>query len=212
MTLVIGDIHGCYDELCALLDKSGVQDDERIIAVGDLLDKGTQPVAVYDFFTRTTCAESVRGNHEQKHLTVSIGAMAYPDTQRETRDALGSRYAQALRYMRRLPPYIELDEAIVLHGYYDPRYPLYKQHPYVLIGTSSGEDYILDQVGDDWYEQLDMPKPIIVGHRDYSDGQQAMTVIDGQFYGIDTRCVYGGYLTAIRLPQWEIISVPARNR
>lgn len=211
MTLVIGDIHGCYDELCALLDKSGVQDDERIIAVGDLLDKGPQPVAVYDFFTRTACAESVRGNHEQKHLVASTGAMPYPDNQLETRDALGSRYAEALRYMRRLPLYIELDEAIILHGYYDPRYPLHKQAPYVLIGTSSGEDYILDQVGDDWYEQLDLPKPIIVGHRDYSDGQQEMTVIDGQFYGIDTRCVYGGHLTAIRLPQWEIISVPARD-
>ena len=36
-TLVIGDIHGCYVELQALLDKAGVGDDDLILAVGDIV-------------------------------------------------------------------------------------------------------------------------------------------------------------------------------
>jgi serine/threonine protein phosphatase 1 len=40
MTLIIGDIHRCYDELQALLDKAGIGDDEPIIALGDVMDQG----------------------------------------------------------------------------------------------------------------------------------------------------------------------------
>ena len=38
--LVVGDIHGCYDELQALLDAAGVADDDEIIALGDVVDRG----------------------------------------------------------------------------------------------------------------------------------------------------------------------------
>jgi serine/threonine protein phosphatase 1 len=48
MTLIIGDIHGCYNELQDLLDKSGIGDDEPIIALGDLFDRGPYPLQVFE--------------------------------------------------------------------------------------------------------------------------------------------------------------------
>ena len=39
-TIVIGDIHGCYDELISLLEKTGFASDDRVVAVGDLIVKG----------------------------------------------------------------------------------------------------------------------------------------------------------------------------
>ena len=49
-TFIIGDIHGCFTELQELLDKAGIADDDRIIALGDIVDRGPDSVQVLDFF------------------------------------------------------------------------------------------------------------------------------------------------------------------
>ena len=59
-TIVIGDVHGCYFELTALLDEIGVRWDDRLVFVGDLITKGPanrevlenkdQTMARFDFF------------------------------------------------------------------------------------------------------------------------------------------------------------------
>lgn len=41
-TLVIGDIHGCYAELRALLDKAGLTEADHIISIGDCVDRGPE--------------------------------------------------------------------------------------------------------------------------------------------------------------------------
>lgn len=41
-TLVIGDIHGCYIELQALLEKAGLNEGDSIISVGDFVDRGPE--------------------------------------------------------------------------------------------------------------------------------------------------------------------------
>ena len=49
-TIVIGDIHGCYDELVALLELVQLKSDDRLIAVGDLIVKGSKNKEVLDRF------------------------------------------------------------------------------------------------------------------------------------------------------------------
>ena len=39
-TIVVGDIHGCYDELMELIEKVNLGDDDRVVSVGDLITKG----------------------------------------------------------------------------------------------------------------------------------------------------------------------------
>jgi Icc-related predicted phosphoesterase len=43
-TIVIGDIHGCFDELTDLLNLVKLQRDDRVVAVGDLIVRGKRIV------------------------------------------------------------------------------------------------------------------------------------------------------------------------
>lgn len=69
--IVIGDVHGCIDELKELLDKVSPVDGDIIVFVGDLLDKGPDSAGVVRFCR--TLGDSginvvaVKGNHEDKH-------------------------------------------------------------------------------------------------------------------------------------------------
>ena len=63
-TLVIGDIHGCYVELLALLEKAGLGDGDSIIAVGDIVDRGPETPQVLDFFQQMPNAYALMGNHD----------------------------------------------------------------------------------------------------------------------------------------------------
>jgi serine/threonine protein phosphatase 1 len=67
-TFVIGDIHGCFTELQELLDKAGIADDDRIIALGDIVDRGPYTPQVLEFFCNSTSRLSLMGNHERKHV------------------------------------------------------------------------------------------------------------------------------------------------
>lgn len=67
-TLVIGDIHGCYDEFQALLDKAGLTEGDAIISVGDCVDRGPDTPAVLRFFQEKPNALLIMGNHERKHV------------------------------------------------------------------------------------------------------------------------------------------------
>ena len=64
-TIVIGDIHGCYDELMALLDKVALRDDDRVVSVGDLIVKGEKNREVLDLFISDDHFSAVLGNHDR---------------------------------------------------------------------------------------------------------------------------------------------------
>jgi serine/threonine protein phosphatase 1 len=49
-TIVVGDIHGCYDELMALMEKVDLQDNDRVVSVGDLISKGPKSREVLELF------------------------------------------------------------------------------------------------------------------------------------------------------------------
>lgn len=73
MHYVIGDVHGCYDELMALLATIEEKDaDARYIFVGDFIDRGPQVDKVLGWCMENITADgkycSVRGNHEQMVL------------------------------------------------------------------------------------------------------------------------------------------------
>lgn len=66
-TIVIGDVHGCIDELKDLLEAVEFQLFDRLILLGDLIDRGPDPAAVVDLALSLN-AECVMGNHEEKAL------------------------------------------------------------------------------------------------------------------------------------------------
>lgn len=138
-TLIIGDIHGCYFELQALLDKAGLGDGDAVIGIGDIVDRGPETPQVVEFFQKTPNARLIMGNHERKHVRASRHEVKLSISQQISQVQFGSAYPEALVWMSGLPIYIELEYAIVVHGYYEPGISLEEQNPSVLCGTMGGD-------------------------------------------------------------------------
>lgn len=69
-TVIIGDIHGCLEEFETLLEKCNIEEDDRLILLGDLMDRGPESYGVFQKVKqmKETMGENfvlVRGNHEE---------------------------------------------------------------------------------------------------------------------------------------------------
>jgi hypothetical protein len=211
-TLIVGDIHGCYDEFQALLDKSGIGDHDRIIALGDVVDRGPASPQALAFFQQHPQANCLMGNHERKHVRHQQGELRLTTSQRITLAQFseqGQDYDAAVAYMATLPLSLELPEAILTHGYLEPGIPLDQQRATVLAGTMSGGSYLKKQYDRPWYELYRGDKPVVVGHRNYT-GTSLPFVYQDHIFGLDTGVYTGKALSGLLLPDFRLISVPAR--
>ena len=210
-TIVIGDLHGCYEEALDLLDKVHASASDRVIFAGDLVDRGPKPRECVELAMKYEC---ILGNHEEKHLIQrhSADAKLTPDHLR-TRRALDSRHYD---YFEKLPSVIALPEygAAVVHAGAMSGVSLDKQDPYHLLHAQcirppERKSYWPSKAPEThtfWTHHWKGPERLIFGH----------TVLDKPLVlehavGIDTGCVFGGPLTAVILPEWEIVSVPSRQ-
>ncbi len=91
-TFIIGDIHGCFTELQELLDKAGILDDDLIIALGDIVDRGPDLVKVLDFFCNHPTRLSLMGNHERKHVRGARHEVRLALSQIISREEFGPAY------------------------------------------------------------------------------------------------------------------------
>ena len=209
--LIVGDIHGCQEEFNELLHKAALSADDQVIALGDIVDRGPQSPAVLERFMAGGTMRSLLGNHERKHLRWYGNELKPALSQRITKHQLGDDcHRQACHFFSSLPAYIELDEAILVHGYLDPFLPLAEQHVAVLTGTLSGAAYLQEKYERPWYELWQGEKPVLVGHCDYSKKNEP-TVLGEKVFSLDTNCCRGGALSALLLPEFRFISVKARR-
>ncbi len=211
-TLIVGDIHGCWDEFEALLDLAVLGANDRIISIGDMVDRGPQSPRVLHFFRDTPNAQAIMGNHERKHVRAARGEADPAESQLYTALQLGDDYTAALAYMETLPAWLQLEEVDIVHGFFEPGVRLQDQRANVIIGTSSGERYLQENFEHPWYMLYDREKPLVVGHRNYVGLARPLLYPPDapRIYGLDTSCVYGGALTGLILPDFRIISVESR--
>src|SRR5690606_3151639 len=106
-TFIIGDIHGCYEELMALMAKVKLSDEDRIIALGDIVDRGNQSKEVYEYLKNRPNSIVLMGNHERKHQK---GILSY--AQEIVKVQFGPDYEAFLTWLDSLGYYYETDEAI----------------------------------------------------------------------------------------------------
>lgn len=208
-TLVIGDIHGCYDEFQSLLDKAGLTDEDAIVSVGDCVDRGPDTPAVLRFFQEKSNTILIMGNHERKHVRADRHEVKLARSQKISRIQFGDTYPDALAFMSELPLYLDLPDALIVHGYFEPGLPLSHQRATVLCGTMGGDNYLHAHYDRPWYELYDSDKPLLVGHHNYSNTDQPFVYQD-RIFGLDTDCVTGKALTGLVLPSFKILSVPSR--
>ena len=209
-TFVIGDIHGCFVELQELLDKAGIGDDDRIIALGDIVDRGPDTPLVLEFFCNSKSRLSLMGNHERKHIRGARHEVRLALSQIISREQFGASYSQALQWMETFPLFADLPETVLVHGYLEPGLALEAQRDTVVCGTMSGDHYLQTQYPQPWYKLYDGNKPVIVGHHDHLRNGQPFIYQDRVFC-LDTSCVHGGTLTGLLLPEFKIVSVPSRR-
>jgi serine/threonine protein phosphatase 1 len=203
-TVVIGDIHGCYRELLDLLEACAVADGDRVVSVGDLVDRGPSSLEVCDWFLGREGAVVLMGNHERKHVR---GVRSY--AQDIVALQLGDRYAEIRSWMRGLPYSYEDDSAIVVHAAFEHDVALADQREDVLAGTTSGERYLAGKYADGyWPERYTGDKPIIFGHHVVGDEAR---VWNDRVFGIDTGACHGGRLSAVILPELRVVSVASRG-
>jgi serine/threonine protein phosphatase 1 len=209
--LIIGDIHGCYREFMDLLDRAALGMEDRIIALGDILDRGPDSVIVSDFFRTQSNARSLMGNHEQKHLLSFDGVIPPSLSQKITRQQMPSRdYAELMTQLRTFPLYMELAPALLIHGAFEPGLPVDMQRRSVLLGYRKAERYLRRQYPKPWYELYDGKVPLIAAHHDYS-GTGQVKVVNEHVVLIDTGCCYGKALSAVLLPDFSILQVKSRR-
>ena len=208
-TLVVGDIHGCYDEFQALLDKAGLTEGDAIVSVGDCVDRGPDTPAVLAFFQKMPNAFLIMGNHERKHVRAGRHEVKLAQSQKISRIQFGETYPDALAFMDTLPLYLDLPEALVVHGYFEPGLPVSQQRSTVLCGTMGGDKHLRTAYERPWYELYDGEKPLLVGHHNYLGTDQPFVYRD-RVFGLDTDCVTGRALTGLLLPSFRFISGPSR--
>ena len=209
-TLIVGDIHGCWVEFQELLDRAGMGEGDAIIAIGDIVDRGPETPQVVDFFRQQPGARSLMGNHERKHVRGARGQVKLAMSQLIARQQFGEGYGDVLAFLGTFPTYLELPQAILVHGYLEPGIPLEQQLATVLCGTMGGDKHLKARYDRPWYELYAGDKPVIVGHHDYLRNGQAFIYQD-RVFGLDTSCVHGRRLTGLTLPDFKIFSAPSRG-
>lgn len=215
-TLVVGDVHGCLEELLDLLDRVNLDlrhPDHRLISVGDLIRRGPSSGRVLHFFM-TGGHSVVLGNHELSLLESLRGQRALNPAD----DALISDSGFSLREVRdwleAQPLYLQVQDAVVVHAGLQPGCSeLERMSPRVLAYVRQW-NVRRNQPGNEcdppWFEVLSeelLPRRrIIFGH-----WAARGLVNQGRFRGLDSGCYAGRLLTGYILEEDVMVSVPSRQ-
>ena len=216
--VIIGDVHGCYDELRAILDKIGPSKSDMIVSIGDMIDYGPKSADVVHFFMRSNNTFAILGNHERKHVRFDQGLIAkrhFGKAQLETIrqfkhrfDELHLSYKETLEYFKTLPLYLNFPEALVVHAGMLYGIPLEEQDEKILTGAGFKRENQAIANGLFYWCTLYPPdaKPVIFGHLGIGKAPWDLPVRKN-LWPLDAGCVSGGYLTAVVLPEFKIYQV-----
>ncbi len=224
---IIGDIHGCLDELCLLLQQLGYAGcpeqitapaGRRIVFLGDLVDRGPYVVETLRLVMRMFAqgqAFCIPGNHDDKLLRYLKGnrvqlqhglAETVAQLERESK----SFREQVRGFLQELPSHLVLDEGRLVVAHAGLKEAFHgEQHPaaraFALFGDTTGK---LDAYGLpirlNWAEHYRGKALIVYGHTPVPGPRWENNTVN-----IDTGCVFGGQLTCLRYPERETVSVPA---
>ena len=228
---IIGDIHGCFDELHALLTKLGYQiaarngsydalhpEGRKAVFLGDLVDRGPKIPDVLKIvmsMKESGSALAVPGNHDTKLMRKLRG--------RDVQITHG--LAESLQQIEQEPPEFKehvatfIDELVSHYVLDDGRLVVAhaglkeelqgrgsgKVRDFALYGETTGEtDEFGLPVRYNWAAEYRGRAMVVYGHTPVPEPEWLNGTIC-----IDTGCVFGGKLTALRYPEKELVSVPA---
>lgn len=231
---IIGDIHGCFDELFELLRQLSYSiertpeghfnvshaESRRVIFLGDLVDKGYNSPDVLRLvmdMVKAGKAYCISGNHEEKlnkflagkNVSINHGldktVQQLESTSKEFREELkGFLYHLNSHYVLANGDLVVAHGGLIeeMHGRASP-----SVRAFCLYGESTGE---IDEFGlpvrYNWAKDYKGKAMVVYGHTPIPETEWLNNTLN-----IDTGCVFGGKLTALRYPEKVIVSVPARE-
>jgi hypothetical protein len=207
-TFVVGDVHGCLDELRALVAAAGLTDDDTVVFVGDLVAKGPDSAGVIGW-ARGRGAGAVLGNHDDHVLRARRG-----ESTKEAHVRVAATLSQAdADWLAARPLWLRLPgfdaPHVVVHGGMVAGVPVEKQARENLLAMRSvtPDGRASKRIeGAPWGALWKGPEHAVFGH-DAVRGLQRHPLATG----LDTGCVYGRELTGLLLPAHRLVSVPARR-
>ena len=205
----IGDIHGCYDKLRALMDKIPIDmTRDTLVFIGDYIDRGSSSFEVVQYLVNLKALFPeiifLKGNHEDmllKYLSgddrltflMNGGRLTLEDyLNHADSDEDSPIPVEHMNFFSRLRTSHESDEYIFVHAGLRPKVPLAKQSPKDMVWIR--QKFI--------YSDYDFGKRVVFGHTPFNE-----PFVKANKIGIDTGAVYGNQLTCVKLPQVEFFSV-----
>jgi protein phosphatase len=239
---IVGDVHGCADELQELLALLGYgivderqgdfpdggpvyahPEGRKALFVGDLVDRGPRildSLRIVRNMVDHGTALCVPGNHDQKLVRALRGRdvkithgldrslqelEGVPDDRRE------AARNEVVRFLDSLVSHYVFDDGNLVVAHAGMKEEMQgrgsgKVRDFALYGETTGEtDEFGLPVRWNWAAEYRGHAMVVYGHTPVPDAEWLNRTIN-----IDTGCVFGGRLTALRYPEKELVSVPAR--
>ena len=233
---LIGDIHGCSGELRSLLEKLGYTVDpkedgapgydvshpggRRPVFVGDLVDRGPDSPGVLRLvmdMVQEDRAICVAGNHENKLMRKLMGrnvqvSHGLAETLAQLEQETPEFQERVAAFLKDLEPHYVLNDGrlAVAHAGIRAEYQgrtSRRVQEFCQYGETTGEtDEFGLPVRADWAASYRGRAAVVYGHTPVPTASWHNNTIN-----IDTGCVFGGSLTALRYPERELVSVPAEK-
>ncbi len=235
---IIGDVHGCCDVLEKLLTKLGYvakvnesnsdsfwnypvykhPEGRKAIFVGDLIDRGERIIdtlkLVYNMLA-TDSALCILGNHENKLMRKLNGKNVkinhgLEQTMAEMETITAEQQQEINAFLKSLISHYVLDDGKLVVAHAGLREELQGRgsgyvRSFALYGETTGEiDRFGFPVRYEWANEYRGKAMVVYGHTPVLEAEWLNNTID-----IDTGCVFGGKLTALRYPERELVSVEA---
>jgi protein phosphatase len=224
---IIGDVHGCCDELERLLSELGWEqknglyahpEGRKAVFVGDLVDRGPRivdSVRLVKAMVDAGFALCVPGNHDIKLVRKLRGRDVQIthglDRSLAELEPLSESERDEIRdFLDKLVSHYVLDDGRLVVAHAGMREEMQgrgsgKVRDFALYGESTGEtDEFGLPVRWNWAAEYRGQAMVVYGHTPVPEPEWLNRTIN-----IDTGCVFGGRLTALRYPEKELVSIPA---
>ena len=231
---IIGDIHGCFDELVELLQKLGYEiltqsDGDTVVVppqgrkavfVGDYVDRGPKVFEVLRLIRamhKTGAALCVPGNHDLKLVRALRGRNVKPthglaESLAQLAGVSTEFKTDIAEFLDGLVSHYVLDAGKLVVAHAGMKAELQGRasrqvREFAMYGETTGEtDEFGLPIRLDWAAAYRGAATVVYGHTPVTEPQWVNRTIN-----IDTGCVFGGKLTALRYPEKELVSVDARQ-
>jgi protein phosphatase len=228
---IVGDIHGCFDELIELLRKLGYgvdegaltihpADDRKLIFVGDLVDRGPKIPQVLKLVMNAVASGAalcVPGNHDVKLMRKLRGRdVQITHGLAESLEQLAGEsedfHKRVVEFIDDLVSHYVLDDGKLVVAHAGMKEAMQGRgsgavREFALFGETTGEtDEFGLPVRYNWAAEYHGTAMVVYGHTPVPEPEWLNRTIN-----IDSGCVFGGKLTALRYPEKELVSVAAKR-